>query len=878
MRQVYRYGLCILIVFGVVCAASAQEDWMPDPNLRQAVRNTLSLQSDETFTHADLLKLENLDLYRLKIRNLKGIEYAKNLRWFSFAENNVTDLSPLAMLTQLYTLYGWSNREFEDISPLANLTQLKVLNLGVCHIEDISPLANLRQLEKLVLYYNNISDIQPLRNLIQLTELRLANNKIVDISPLANLKNLTDLQIAGNAIRDFSPLLGLNLTNVDIDVRMLHELSSIEIEISDLNLERAVRTALELHDDVPLTQLVMYQLTGLEARDSQITDLTGLEFAINLIWLTLGGNQIRDLRPLAELTQLEALYIWNNPISDLSPLANLTTLKTLHMQACHISDISPLSNLTGLVNLHLYYNQIEDITPLANLLQLTELNLSNNYIVDISPLENLTILEELRIQNNSIIDFSPLGALSLVHFEYDEICVLPRIPISEQIHSRSFPSVFSAWYDILNRPALSYKERAAHHDLAIYSSPFGLHWLETNKGFQLVGDLNGAQQKRNALLALNPNMIFIRPINMRDDWPRKHPEDWPHWIRDAEGNRVSAKIYPAFLMDFTHPVVQDIIVQQALSIKQCGLYDGIFLDWWREDWIVLNGYRTYEEEQLARDVIIQRIRAEVGDNLLILVNPNRTKPVRAAPYINGLFMETVRDNAFGYTYNGLIEIESTLLWAEENLGSSPINCLEGWGVKTEAPDSPTNLRWMRVFTTMGLTHSNGYVLYITGIRHAIHVHDWHVFEITHKEEHDRSITHNHGHDHYWYDFWDADLGKPIGEKGQQYENQEGVFIREFTNGWAIYNRSGKEQEILLPEQATGVESGLRNTLHVVPDLDGEIYLKSTTDRHDVNGDGIVNILDLVAVANGLGTDAPDVNGDGVVNILDLVAVANALGQ
>ena len=46
-------------------------------------------------------------------------------------------------------------------------------------------------------------------------------------------------------------------------------------------------------------------------------------------------------------------------------------------------------------------------------------------------------------------------------------------------------------------------------------------------------------------------------------------------------------------------------------------------------------------------------------------------------------------------------------------------------------------------------------------------------------------------------------------------------------------------------------------------------------KTDVTGDGVVNILDLVFVANALGTDAPDLNGDGVVNVLDLVIVANA---
>ncbi|MDE0396488.1 MAG: dockerin type I domain-containing protein [Candidatus Poribacteria bacterium] len=47
---------------------------------------------------------------------------------------------------------------------------------------------------------------------------------------------------------------------------------------------------------------------------------------------------------------------------------------------------------------------------------------------------------------------------------------------------------------------------------------------------------------------------------------------------------------------------------------------------------------------------------------------------------------------------------------------------------------------------------------------------------------------------------------------------------------------------------------------------------------DLNGDGAVNILDLVIVANAIGeTDSEaDVNGDGAVNILDLVHVANQI--
>jgi hypothetical protein len=167
-----------------------------------------------------------------------------------------------------------------------------------------------------------------------------------------------------------------------------------------------------------------------------------------------------------------------------------------------------------------------------------------------------------------------------------------------------------------------------------------------------------------------------------------------------------------------------------------------------------------------------------------------------------------------------MEIESTLLWAEENLRKPRSNWLEGYGVGHKAPDSPTNKRWMRVFTTMGLTHSDGYVLY------TIRTSD---------------------HSHIWYNFWDADLGRPIGPKGQPYQNREGLFIREFTNGWAVYNRSGEAQDISFSAHTTGVNSGNTGTTHQLPDLDGEIYLKAKNPA-DVNGDGKTNILDLVMVS------------------------------
>ena len=632
----------------------------------------------------------------------------------------------------------------------------------------------------------------------------------------------------------------------------------------DPNLRQAVREALDLPNDTPLTQLVMNQLIGLDAADSQITDLTGLEHAINLTWLSLGGNEIRNLRPLAGLNQLETLSVWVNPISDISPLANLTQLRALDLGGCQISNIMSLAALIQLRSLNLRFNSIEDLTPLANLTELTKLNLSHNKIVDVSPLASLTKLEKLWLQNNKITDHSPLDALSLTIFEYDESCVLPSLPIHERIENRRFPSIVSAWggigwSSVLNLPEKSDLEQMALHDLYFCCLIFGQEFRDIPEGKRVMGNMTQAIELRDAYLTLNPNMLFISGLEMREAGPTSHPEDSPYWLRDENGERVVAWRDGALFLDFTKPIVIDKIVEEAIAVSKCGLYDGIFFDWWTENGPVLadnetgwsEGYVGFEAEQRARDIILTRIREAVREDFLILVNTNRSKIPRTGWAINGTFMETVRDYDSGYTYAGLSEIESTLRWAEENLREPRINCLEGWGVETESPDSPRNLRWMRAFTTMSLTHSDGYVLYNDGIQH----------------------------EHYWYDFWDADLGQPIGSKAQLYENRDGLFIREFTNGWAVYNRSGTEQRIELPEKVSGVASSLTGTGHTIPDLDGEIYLKQETrPSMDVNGDGVVNILDLVAVANGFGTDAPDVNDDGVVNILDLVAVANAFGQ
>ena len=54
MRQIFIIGLCVLVMCSV---ASAQEEWMPDPNLRQAVRAALELPDGVPLTQLEMKRL-----------------------------------------------------------------------------------------------------------------------------------------------------------------------------------------------------------------------------------------------------------------------------------------------------------------------------------------------------------------------------------------------------------------------------------------------------------------------------------------------------------------------------------------------------------------------------------------------------------------------------------------------------------------------------------------------------------------------------------------------------------------------------------------------------------------------------------------------------
>ena len=158
------------------------------------------------------------------------------------------------------------------------------------------------------------------------------------------------------------------------------------VNILDSNLRAAIETALGKTSDDTITVADMARLTHLEARNTNISDLTGLEHATNLTGLWLERNAFTDISPLAGLTNLTELNLGGNNLSNISPVAGLTNLRQLWLWDNNISDISPLAGLTNLIELILQSNAISDISPVAGLTNLTGLWLADNTISDISPL------------------------------------------------------------------------------------------------------------------------------------------------------------------------------------------------------------------------------------------------------------------------------------------------------------------------------------------------------------------------------------------------------------------------------------------------------------------------------------------------------------
>ena len=426
---------------------------LPDTNLTVKIAETLGKPSDASMTAADMLTLTSLTANNTNISDLIGLQHASNLTTLMLDGNNLSNIDPLTGLTQLTTL-SLDNNKFSNIALLVELAQLEILSLENNNLSDIASLVEFTELKTLRLRGNLLS-YPSLYTTIPTLRSRGVNVAVDTRTPttlinipgtsgvagearqvLVQVQDQNGIAFAGVPVtftltaagghrstsKATSNLNGKAITTLtlgsepgenvvsatvtEIQQPLTFTITTIDantlVHIPDVNLRAKIAETLNKPKNATLNAGDLSALTGLDARNTNIQDLTGIEYAHNLNFLNLGAeyiegkgnvnsNTVSGLQPLSGLTNLHTLWLHSSNISDISALSGLTNLHTLWLQSNNISDISTLSGLTNLTSLGLQHNNISDISALSTLTSLTRLWLWNNIISDVSPIVGLNL-------------------------------------------------------------------------------------------------------------------------------------------------------------------------------------------------------------------------------------------------------------------------------------------------------------------------------------------------------------------------------------------------------------------------------------------------------------------------------------------------------
>ena len=687
---------------------------------------------------------------------------------------------------------------------------------------------------------------------------------------------------------------------------LLADAPASEGVIPDTRLAAAVRKASGLTLNARITKQHIQKLTTLDADDRQIKDLTGLEYATQLKTLRLWDNQIRDVSPLAGLTNLTELYLNGNQISDFTPIAGLTKLRELGIgeNKPKIRDITVLRGLKKIVWLNLYDGQIRDISPLAELTQLESLYLERNQIRDVSPLARLTRLKDLRLAENNIRDVSALTGLVNL-----EKLLLAENPITDTSPLASLTKLVEVDIEI-SKPI-----PVVHVESPDYPP---MYWVNTNNGtfHRLVGteveDL--VPSVRNATsLAIdveNEKLYWteqtskttgkIRRVNLDGTNPQlvKDLTSVPHSITlDPAGG----KIYITNAWGKIQRLNVDGSNFQPNLITELDTPRGLALD--------VAGGKVYWTEASGR---IRRANLN-GSNIENVVTGLGT-PIHLAIFgdtvywtekigedrgeirsanLNGNPNVTIRHSfPQGFPVGIAVDtLENTLYWTTSR-GSIGRSSLDG---STSQPDFVTGLSAPGAFALSIETK----VVPVTDAVLSISPSPATSPAIGERLTLNLKIAAGETVAGYQATVqFDATALRYVSSANGDYLPAgalfvepvvEGNFVRLNAASLAGESNGNGTLTTLTFEVIAAKASAVTLSDVLLSNSAGEGFIPGVENaqitepaglKGDVNGDGIVNIQDLVLVASNLsqtGQNQADINGDSIVNIQDLVLVAGALG-
>ena len=714
------------------------------------------------------------------------------------------------------------------------MKRLRRFDAGRRNVKDLTGLQFATNLTWLHLINNQISDLSPIAGLIELRELWVRHNHLSDISPVRGLTNLTHLDVRHNQISDISPVRGL------IELRELLTLDNLHSDISPVrNLTKLFHLNFDntfVSDISALSGLVNLELLGFV--DAQVSDLSPLAGLVKLRHLNIGDNFFSDLSPIARLINLEFINFTNNKVTDIAPLARLVNLKRIRTWGNRFSDLSPLARLTKLEQLDICGAELSQVSlaPLTNLPNLKELYLAGNGITDISLIGRLTGLNRLGLNDNRISDLSSLARLTnlkWINLHSNRISNLSPLARLNNL----------TWLDISYNEITNLSPLDRIRDNLNTLITFGNLELLKNPGPKIEGPwlwvfLPTTRHK------LNENVDILAEASRGDVTELKIAA-----AGATEGNVVGDAVWT---LDKLPPTGRDNLDDMVGRTLPDGVMYGtlflyspverdttMFLGADQEVKVWLNGEVMYQRPRSSHaedyieafDVTLQR-----GKNVLLVAVG--TRPDDHSNLFIGLHEDTEYSASTGVDY---IFSESSIHTGDSftvDIRAENVVDLAGW--QFDVAFDPSKLE--------ALDLSEG-------------------------------------------DFLKADGGTTFFQSGRV-DNAAGKITGLISGRISEGGVSGSgsilqvrfkaksEGETKLALQNFVFGSAAKETIAAGP-LEVHFTVAERLLSGDVNRDGVVNILDLISVAQQLGkhlsSDSPeDINGDGIVNIFDLTLVAQGI--
>ena len=174
-----------------------------------------------------------------------------------------------------------------------------------------------------------------------------------------------------------------------------------QVSTLDNGLDAAIREALQKPGG-PLTEQDLLSLTNLSAGLRNISNVEGLEVAVNLSILDLDNNSITNFPIAGALTNLTILDLFNNQLSKFALSNALPKLAIIDLGFNSLTQCSLPTGLTNLGTLFLEGNALTNFNLPAGLTALTQLDLSDNELTSLTLPASLTNLTALFLGRNQL--------------------------------------------------------------------------------------------------------------------------------------------------------------------------------------------------------------------------------------------------------------------------------------------------------------------------------------------------------------------------------------------------------------------------------------------------------------------------------------------